>query len=1143
MRMSRRTCAVLAAFAFIVLVLLASVLLPVLTRAQQKSAYKIIAPDLVQQGEEFTARVVEETEQGERPLQEGDQVSVQGQVVDVQRNGKIRLPSFVKEVGNVFIIATILRATEAGQKEQGPLPTVTEHVEVVPPSRSGAPVPPKIARSPEIVTADRPIRIEGQNLAALDRAALVAPDGKQVELNDSVGSSLQRIYFPPERTPIPKGAYRFVARDPDGKQYEAPTLSHNPTIQLQGPAVRHRGQRGEITITSDVDCTAVLTGGEPYITLEEHVVEVRANQAARVRFTATQAGSYVVKARALNREEAPPAAQAPRLDTRQEPIEARYDSRRNETQVNAPVRVMDAQGRPAANVPVDMALAHPGGVEYARVNTDSRGQANFFHTFPGQIARAALSAHVYRVLEHTWKQPPQTTPQVGQTPTVTNLKPGDGISFQVVLNNPTDRAQTAKVQDLVPAGASHLDPGSVTVTGSTTTPNNQSGETTGVYITGITVPPHGTVTVSYSFYIGEGVKEGVPVSNAAWVNDRPTNTAQTPTVSNPATTSDALQSTKKYTGSHPGTVARPTQTPVPPTISKPPEIPTPPIYGPPPPTIYGPPKVPCDCQCHMVLEFSLGAAIQIALAAPSTDQTLEVPLGAKVPLAVNGIDTDLLKVTCLKQGCGPNPCPPCSSVRIIPLPGTLRYRWELVSGPGELISTPPYPHPHSAMAVGPASIYKAPEQMPADPQVTIQLTVEDSPEYIADINDKPVTKLIRFRLVKPGRAFQVPVGPGALPAAPSPATATSDCSCQPDLRWEAQSPITPDKDDETTFAVGVNDYIVLRAGAKDVDKLTLQCKDPTCSSPETVFTLNDALKYRWVQDKGKIIGTSEKVVYQAPANAGKATVRRFVDDSGIHPGPADEPEIEIKPLTIEVFQVTILAAGDYIVPGAGENMVRYKLDPTPVDAVRLEIYDKDSKLLRTIKDLPVANDATGSVEYKWDGLDDAGQHLKQEGSPYRLRVIATKRKAETRDEATAQLKSWKFTYRISDRQPGGAAGESGIDARTVVSTLVETLVRPDGGAEARTPVYQVTEVGKSVDVTLLKSFADGDLLYVYTSPTTPNQINYTITVRSHEGGALDKAGNEWDMDPAKPGIQRTTIWTLRVDENGKVMLIREVIQD
>jgi hypothetical protein len=1231
--------------------------------SEATSAYRFVSPELVSQGETFTAQVVEQTPQGEKPLPEGDVVSFQGQVVPVKSNGTVEVPAFARELGNVFLTASVLLPSVRGQGEPQSVPITPEHVEVLPPSSSAAPVPTQISQSPQILAGGQPIRVQGQSLQALQSAWLETRDGTKVNLNDSVGSSLERIYFPPQGTPLPKGDLRFVGTDAGGTRYEAPALSRVPSYHIEGPEVKTVGQVGTLTLTSDTDGRAVILGGEPTISLTERVVTLHTGQPAHVKFTANHVGVYTVGVRPLPKEEIPPGTKAPPADAQCGPVQTSFNPSTNETTVNAPVHVTDAKGKPVANTSVDMALQHPQGVSYGRVTTDSQGRATLSEKLPGQVNASALSSHIFRVLGYAWNKVPSKPPskppvEQGGTPPPTSTpsaavhpKPGDGVSFQVTLTNTTDTPQKAKVQDPVPPGASRLDPSSVRVTGSTTTPNNQSSETSGVNVTDITVPPGGTATVSYTYSVGNVTQEGVSVTNAAWVNDQPTNSATTPTITTTGTNAP-LKTDKKYTGTTPGTTYGPGKEPPPPIIPYTPEIPKIPTTT---------EKKPCDCKCSMVIQFSTDGPIQVRFASPATDQTLNVPLGAEVPLAVNAADIDLLTVSCIKEGCGPNPCPPCQSMTVQALPGTLRYRWELVSGPGELVSDPQYPHRHSAIAFGPASIYKAPDEMPDQTDVTIRLTVEDSPEYIADINDKPFVKLVKFKIVKPGQAFHVPVQDADVkPPTPSPPP-PSDCSCQPELKWDADKQITPTPDGQTQFAVGVNGYLVLQAGATDVDQLTMRCKDPTCSSPETVLHLNDAIFFRWQADKGQIIGKSDKVVYQAPAAPGNVKVDRWVRDSGVHPGPAHEGEKQLPSVTVEVFSVTIIEAGDYIVPtpsnepavsaslersrlptqsfgatqgspelklgqrpdslpgllleqnvlgltrwrfaswnpdlgrsmrpsgesgyqlasqsdpelplppsrfyrpllnhaavslaelpqpqgpgnqgpvvpGSGSNVIRYTLNPSPVDAVRLEVRDKDSKLVRTITGLPTANNAWKDnkeyVDYKWDGLDDCKQPLKQEGSPFVLRVVATKSGAESKYETTAQVKSWKFTYRISDRPDGAAAGASGIDVNTVTTELVQTTVQPDGGDAVRVPVYGLKESGKDVDVTLLKSYADGDFFLVYTSPTKPNKIGYTITVQSKPGGALDKAGNEWDMDPHKPGIQRKTTWTLHFDENGKVI--------
>ncbi|HEV8588767.1 MAG TPA: hypothetical protein VGQ72_07805, partial [Pyrinomonadaceae bacterium] len=234
---------------------------------QQTPTYRLIAPDLVAQGEAFTGVVVEETTNGVALLNEGDKVVFQGQVMPVEKGGIVKFPPFIKELGNTFLFPQIVRA--GGTTAQTAKP---QHVEVVP-INSGAPT--RIARTSTVVSGGGIIRVTGQRLEALEAAALVDRDGKRLELGQPVGSSLQQIYFAPKE--LPKGAFRFQGRDASGNSYEAPNQTQNPTIKLSGSRITHRGQRGQITVLSDTDGTAILTGGEPQIELDQRVVDVRAS--------------------------------------------------------------------------------------------------------------------------------------------------------------------------------------------------------------------------------------------------------------------------------------------------------------------------------------------------------------------------------------------------------------------------------------------------------------------------------------------------------------------------------------------------------------------------------------------------------------------------------------------------------------------------------------------------------------------------------------------------------------------------------------------------------------------------------------------------------------------------------------------------
>jgi hypothetical protein len=147
---------------------------------RSQSQVKIVQPELVRQGETFKGMVVEETVKGDVPL-EGGQVVFRCQVIPIEEGGRIALPPFVKEAGSEFVSAQVIPAAGGA-----PFSIPMQHVEVVP---LAANVPTRIAEAPTIVTSGGTIRITGQSLSALQKAALVHPD-----------ASLRRHYLPRHRS-------------------------------------------------------------------------------------------------------------------------------------------------------------------------------------------------------------------------------------------------------------------------------------------------------------------------------------------------------------------------------------------------------------------------------------------------------------------------------------------------------------------------------------------------------------------------------------------------------------------------------------------------------------------------------------------------------------------------------------------------------------------------------------------------------------------------------------------------------------------------------------------------------------------------------------------------------------------------------
>jgi hypothetical protein len=59
-------------------------------------------------------------------------------------------------------------------------------------------------------------------------------------------------------SPLPDGTYHFVGVDEEGNEYEAPNESVNPKITITGSPIRHRGEKGKLTLRSDADVTVIL---------------------------------------------------------------------------------------------------------------------------------------------------------------------------------------------------------------------------------------------------------------------------------------------------------------------------------------------------------------------------------------------------------------------------------------------------------------------------------------------------------------------------------------------------------------------------------------------------------------------------------------------------------------------------------------------------------------------------------------------------------------------------------------------------------------------------------------------------------------------------------------------------------------------
>lgn len=380
------------------LLLATIVLLCALAPAQQKPVYQVVAPDIVPRGEIFTIRILQNSDAGALPLPAGRQIVINGNLLSTGDGGIVHVPAWTTEVGNQFLVIDISSASQPYL----PASPLQYHVEVVQLPQLPTELPSRIWRLSETAFSDGNLRVDGQGLTNLRNATLQGAGGNY-PLNDSVGSSLQQIYRCPKD--LPKGSYHFVAEDAKGQTVTAPSTTTNPTLKISGDQIRRRGQRGHFVVTCDVEGDVLLSGGPPVIQLDNRQVHVTPNKPATIDFTALQVGNYDVHAEMTTPDWPPP--EAPRADAGVGPLQTNFNSTENKTAVKAPITVTDSQGKPVANVPVDVALVGPQGVQCNRLTTDNNGHATFQDAVPGQVPPDSLKLHVFRVVGKLWNKQPE----------------------------------------------------------------------------------------------------------------------------------------------------------------------------------------------------------------------------------------------------------------------------------------------------------------------------------------------------------------------------------------------------------------------------------------------------------------------------------------------------------------------------------------------------------------------------------------------------------------------------------------------------------------------------------------------------------------------------------------------------------------
>ncbi len=148
-------------------------------------------------------------------------------------------------------------------------------------------------------------------------------------------------------------------------------------------------------------------------------------------------------------------------------------------------------------------------------------------------------------------------------------------------------------------------------------------------------------------------------------------------------------------------------------------------------------------------------------------KALFAPIGGYLPLVAKCVNVDWVDARGILKGCEGGSGGEAGAVHV-PIPENVSFRWEILSGPGYLLSTPPLSHSHSSVAEGPAAIYVAPPFVMEDPgrrireriregrEALIRLTVDDPEGQLKGLDSPIEERHFRIVLVGQGLALRDP---------------------------------------------------------------------------------------------------------------------------------------------------------------------------------------------------------------------------------------------------------------------------------------------------------------------------------------------------------------------------------------------------
>lgn len=136
------------------------------------------------------------------------------------------------------------------------------------------------------------------------------------------------------------------------------------------------------------------------------------------------------------------------------------------------------------------------------------------------------------------------------------------------------------------------------------------------------------------------------------------------------------------------------------------------------------------------------------------DVGLPVLYGGYLPLSAKAVDIDNLVATCIEKDCDKGKIISENSI-LIPLPGELVFKWEIVEGRGSFLTSPHYPHVHSSVAYGPNVIYVAPppppgkelSKRPHSETVVVKLTIDDYERKVESLDSRPFETTLEIKVM------------------------------------------------------------------------------------------------------------------------------------------------------------------------------------------------------------------------------------------------------------------------------------------------------------------------------------------------------------------------------------------------------------